>query len=259
MISKETFICKFSQYENNDISKLYNKIILAERTNKIIYTKNFLTLSVFNILKAIEGEMKIKVYCFGVFEEFDRAMLAFSCYDEENLNYPIDVLKITNKSKFKELKHSDYLGAIMSLGIDRELLGDIVVKENCAYVPVVEDISDYIIYNLSSIGKSPCSITKLEDYSLDLPKISFEEKSIIVSSLRVDNVVSALCNISRSKALELIEQKKVFLNYIEILRKDKLVNLDDTLTIRGYGKFKICNFLGKTQRERIKVLMKKYN
>ncbi|MFU7518049.1 YlmH/Sll1252 family protein, partial [Clostridium sp. HCS.1] len=84
-----------------------------------------------------------------------------------------------------KLKQKDYLGAILSLGIDRNKIGDVVVKDDKAYVPVMEDISNYILNNLSSSGKSPVEIYLL--YNLeDLPSIDFEEISINVQSLRLD-------------------------------------------------------------------------
>ena len=43
---------------------------------------------------------------------------------------PISVVAVTPKSQkyAEELSHRDYLGAIMNLGIDRSLTGDILVK-----------------------------------------------------------------------------------------------------------------------------------
>lgn len=258
MITKEAFINSFLEYENNSISKLYDQIILAKKINGTIYSKVFTYPDIYKKLKNMENNLQIKVYCNGVFEEFDRAMLAFGCYEEPHY-YPIDLLKICNKSKFKHLQHKDYLGAMMSLGIKRELLGDLILDEECCYVPVYNEITDFIILNLTNINTCPCEVIIVDEPLKNAPKIKFEERAIVVTSLRLDNIISSLCNVSRSKALELIEGNKVLLNHIGILKKDKLLCSGDILTIRGYGKFKICDFISKTQSQRLRISIKKYN
>ena len=111
----------------------------------------------------------------------------------------------------------------MSLGIKRELLGDLILGEECCYIPVYNEITDFIKLNLTSINTCPCEVTIVEEPLKDAPKVKFEEKTIVVTSLRLDNMISSLCNLSRSKALELIEGNKVLLNHIGILKRDKLL------------------------------------
>ncbi|MFU7518027.1 RNA-binding protein, partial [Clostridium sp. HCS.1] len=82
----------------------------------------------------------------------------------------------------------------------------------------MEDISNYILNNLSSIGKSPVEINLL--YNLeDLPSIDFGEISINVQSLRLDSVIAKLTNVSRYKAIELLDNSKVLVIYVK--SKDK--------------------------------------
>lgn len=171
--------------------------------------------------------------------------------------FPILILEIKNKSNFSKLKHKDYLGAIMSLGIERNKLGDLVLIENSCYIPVVEDISSYIISNLSQIGKSPVEIKIIEDLD-KLPSMQFEEIIINVQSLRVDAIVSKLINGSRNKAVDLIDSGKVLLNYVKSKDKSQEIKFNDRLTIRGTGKFIIMNLVGDTKNGKHKILVKKY-
>ena len=75
---------------------------------------------------------------FGGAEGCERQMLRFG--DEALCGYdapfPIACLRIFPlNEKFSEpLTHRDYLGALMGLGIERELLGDIAVREKEAYL-----------------------------------------------------------------------------------------------------------------------------
>ncbi|EET84592.1 RNA-binding S4 domain protein [Clostridium carboxidivorans P7] len=79
-----------------------------------------------------------------------------------------------------------------------------------------------------------------------------------VSSLRIDCVVSTLCNISRSKAEELVRQGKVLVDYSEDFKKNKILNCDTIITVRGYGKFKIVEEVGWTNSGKVKILVKKF-
>ena len=108
----------------------------------------------------------------------------------------------------KPVSHRDYLGSIMALGMEREKFGDLRVYENYAVVPVYEDVVEYVISSLNSVGKSPVSCEVINDTTLS--KVNFLEVIINVSSLRLDSIVSKLSNISRSKALDLINQNKNF-------------------------------------------------
>jgi len=71
---------------------------------------------------------------FGVFPEWQNV---------EFSEYPIKIIQFIKKYP-KELTHRDYLGTILSLGIERNKIGDILVDENGAYVFASESISDVI-------------------------------------------------------------------------------------------------------------------
>ena len=255
-MDKKSFINLFHLEDKNSISNLFDKVILASRTGQTIYCNEFYTPKVWKTLEEIQIELEVKVFTYGLFEDSERRMIAFT--NEEDLNFPVKILSIKNKSKFSALKHKDYLGAIMSLGIKREKLGDIVLSGEGCYFPVCSDISDYVFINLNTIGNSPCSFEVL-DASTDITKAkNYEEKVIIISSLRMDCIISSICNISRSVAVEMIDNGKVLLDYTEVKSKEKKVLPESVITVRGYGKYKIGEEIGTTQKDRIKMLVKKY-
>lgn len=196
-----------------------------------------------------------KIVTNGLFEEAERRVIAFN--NKYNIDYPIEALQIRNKSNFSNLRHKDYLGAILSLGIDRNKIGDVVVKDDRAYVPVMEDISSYILNNLASIGKSPVEISILYDL-VDLPSIDFDEISINVQSLRLDSVVAKLANISRSKAIELLDSSKVLVNYVKSKDKSQELLKGTRLTIRGNGKYIVGDIIGETRSGKQRIIVKKY-
>lgn len=257
-MDKKTFLNCIKFDDKNLLSNLYEKINLAEKTMQTIYTNEFLTPSVWKAVLNSKSYFDIEVYAYGIFEDCERKIMAFSKYDIEPDNYPVSVLKITNKSKFQKLEHRDYLGAIMSLGIKREKLGDMILLEDSIYVAVCNDICEFLKQNLAYIGKCPCNVEIIKDIK-DI-SLSPNSKSILIkiTSLRLDCVVSSICNFSRTKAVELLDSGKVLVNYMELKEKDKNIQIDDTLTIRGYGKYKIEEILGTTQKGKLKLSIKKY-
>ncbi|MBU3111827.1 YlmH family RNA-binding protein [Clostridium lacusfryxellense] len=256
-MDKNYFINSIGCEDKNLISNIFDKMQIAEKSNKIIFTNSFLPPDVWNQISVICESSLIKLYTNGLFKHADRRMLSFSTYDEPDL-YPIDLLKISNKSKFSKVDHKDYLGSIMSLGIKREKLGDLIIKDEICYAPVCSDISSYIINNLSKIRNCPCEVS-FHDYTLqELPERQFQEKIIISTSFRLDGMVSAICNVSRSNSTQLISSGKILVNYFQCLKKDKVIQNDDILTIRGYGKFMVADIIGSTQKGRFKVVIKQY-
>ena len=81
---------------------------------------------------------------------------------------------------------------------------------------------------------------------------------IIVPSLRLDNFVSDLARTSRSKAVQIMEQERVFVNGQNEKKASKQVKLGDIITIRGKGRFVIKEFNGTTRSGRTVVVVEKY-
>ena len=85
-----------------------------------------------------------------------------------------------------------------------------------------------------------------------------EEIKIIVPSLRLDNIVSDLARTSRSKAAQIMNQERVFINGQNETKLSKQVKLNDVITIRGKGRFVIKKFEGTTRSGRTVVVIEKY-
>lgn len=238
------------------LSNIYDKIILASKTEKTVFTNEFYPMSIWNHIDNLQDKFDVEFRFSGVFQEAERRMLAFTKKSE--LIYPIKLLEIRSKSKFEMLQHKDYLGSIMSLGIRREKFGDLVLNNDVCYIPVCEDISGFIIGSLDKIKRSPCSISIINDIEEIQINRNFEEKVIITTSMRLDCVVSSICKLSRSKAEDLIKGKKVMLDSSEEIERARIVKNNNVLSIRGFGKFMIIGETSKTSSDRIKLLIKKY-
>ena len=256
-MDKNYFLNSINYEDKNLISSIFNKMQIAEKTSKIVFTNDFVSPDVWNQISVICESYKVKSFANGIFKDADRRMISFSSFEEPK-TFPITLLKISNKSKFSSLAHKDYLGAIMSLGIKREKLGDLITEAETCYATVCSDISTYIINNLINISNCPCEAREYNYTLQDLPERKFQQRVVISTSLRLDGMVSAICNVSRNNSVELIASGKILVNYVQCLKKDKVIKNDDTLTIRGHGKFKVLDIIGTTQKERLKVGIKQY-
>lgn len=172
-------------------------------------------------------------------------------YEEE---FPIVSLLITPvMAKFSDtLTHRDFLGSLMNLGIKRELVGDIFVKNNEACVFCLESIADYITDNLSNVKHTTVKVTKSEDVSF-ITTPTLEEKIIRVVSERADAVVSKTFNMSRGDSLDLFRQELIFINGRICTDNAKILKSGDTISVRGYGKFSLAEIMNVNKKGKLNV------
>ena len=171
---------------------------------------------------------------------------------------PIRAIRIRG-SGFRELTHRDFMGGILSLGIERSTVGDIaVISESEALVFALEKIAPYIVSELRKIGRDGvraelCDIAP--DY--EIPR-RYEAADIAVSSARLDGIVRALTGKSREAAADMIRAGLVELRYLPTDNISAEVKEGDILSIRGFGKYVIGAQDGQTRSGRLKIHCKKY-
>ncbi|MBQ4284389.1 MAG: hypothetical protein IJB96_10745 [Lachnospira sp.] len=223
---------------------------------------SFLSMSEIAIYKTMSKELEfIKSDTFGGYPNAERQVIQFGDSTEFGYvgTYPIDVIKVEPLSaKFSQnLTHRDYLGAILNLGIERHLIGDIIIRENEAYVFCLKRISEFIIDNLDTIKHThvKCSLSWAP---LEILRPNFEELDVIAASPRIDAVVSALTNKSRSAVVELFKTGKIFVNSFSCQDHSKQLKEGDILVIRHVGKFIYDGSGNETRSGRVYVHMRKY-
>lgn len=252
---KEVIEKKFKDEEKITALNLYKKMMIAYEKDIPMFGNDFYPP---NIWKFFEDEVKLKglkVETFGVFNDSERRMISFN--NLYNIEFSIKVLKIDASSKFNEVTHRNYLGSLLSLGIERDKIGDLIVDNNICYVAVCSDISDYIIMNLERIGKNPC---KIKEITTGIEEINhqFKNEFILIQSMRLDSVVAKLTKKSRGIAQEIIEEGLVLVNYTVTRSKSFEISKGDRVTIRRYGKFIIGECSGQSKSGKYKIEIKKY-
>jgi len=195
---------------------------------------------------------------FGGYENSERCMLGVSSDGGyiENYYYPICGISFRYRKEYR-LGHRDFLGSLMSLGIKREAVGDILTSDGETVVFVRNELKDYIINQISKIGRVGVSVEEWDGGFLP-ENCDFENIVITVSSARLDSVVSAVLSLSREKSAEQIRQGRVFVNSAETDNVSCILREGDKISVRGYGKFLLEGFSGLTKKGRLKINIKKY-
>lgn len=195
---------------------------------------------------------------YGGYEEAERKIFAAlpDWCDDDFCTFPITPCTITYRKEVF-LTHRDFLGTLMSLGITRECVGDILVEKGRAVVFLSTDICPFVTANLEKVGGE--GITLNCGYAEPLPGHgTLADFSDTVSSLRLDCVVCALVGVSRSGAVELIEKDSVSINGITCDKITKTVAVNDKITVRGKGKFIISDVSKHSKKGRVIIEYKKY-
>ena len=202
------------------LSQILDKIEATKVKGKIEYT-DFLDMYQValaeNFLRKINFE-NFKLY--GGFEEAERRIVIIypDGYNETMLekNYSkiLKIVRITLPEDEKgKYSHRNYLGGIVKLGLKREKVGDIIVYEQGADIITLNDFANILKEQLPSLTRFEMSKIDIEEIEkLKKREIKIEKVKIIVPSLRLDNFVSDLAKTSRSKAVQIINQERVFIN-----------------------------------------------
>lgn len=176
-------------------------------------------------------------------------------YKPESSEY-LGILSFSNHDN--EINHRDILGAVLSLGVNRSKIGDILFTENDAIIFIKNSIKNYLKNNLLKVKNKNISINEIDKFDFNLVKQDYVKKTMIVSSLRFDTICSGLINVSRRNALEKITRGDVKLNFSQNKSAHDIVEEYSVISIRGFGRFKILTCVGRTKKDNYIIEYLKY-
>lgn len=259
-----------SDYKKNDdkilLAQVLDKIEFSKQRDKLEYT-DFLDMYQISLVRSFLKKIDFENYIlYGGFEGAERNVLIIypEKYDvsmlQKNYSKIIKVVRVAlNDEDIGKYSHRNYLGGIVKLGIKREKVGDIIVLDDGADIVVKEEMASSLKQELGTLTRfDNAKFEIIEIDNLRKQEIKVEEISIIVPSFRLDNFVSDLARTSRSKAVQIIDSERVFINGQSETKVSKQVKLNDIITIRGKGRFVVKEFSGNTRSGRTVVKIEKY-
>lgn len=229
------------------LEKRFNELYNRANQNYYPVFSDFLNLEEQSVL----AKSYLPCVLYGGYEGAERVVAGFGDNVCEQ-DFPIRCVEIkpVNKKFADKLSHRDFLGGLINLGIKRELLGDIIIFENSAYLFCLDKISNYIKDNLSRVRH-----TTVEVNEVDAPPVKAVEpkgaEEMVIASLRVDVAVCQVYNLSRNECAKLFETDKVFINSRKLESRSYQLKEGDMVSVRGYGRFQFVSVVRKTKKDRL--------
>ena len=223
-----------------EIEKNIEKLTRNEPTNFLTY----------NIYKEIIKKLPKNSYkTYYPYKDSDKLIL---------YNKKIPNIKLYKINSYYPLTHQSILGSLFALNITSETFGDIVFYNDNFYIYLIENISNLIVNELTQIGNKPVKLENVNLNLLDNYERTYQDIELIVSSLRIDNVLSKLLETNRNKTKDLINNKLVTINYVTLTKIDYILKPNDTFSIRKHGKYKYIEIIKNTKKNNYIILIKKY-
>lgn len=264
-MKKEEMLKEYKRQEDKIcLSQIVEKIEKVNERQQIQNT-DFLDMYQISLVDGFLKKNKILNYkFFGGYENAERKVLVIypEKYTEEMLakNYSqmLRVVRVELNVKV-ELSHRNYLGTIVKLGLKREKVGDIIVCEEGADIITTKDFSNILEKEMKDSNMLPSSeVTIHEIEELNVKEVQKEEVKVIIPSFRLDNIVSDLSRMSRSKGVEMINSERVFVNGKCETKQAKTMKIGDSITIRGKGRFLIKEIDGTTRKGNTVLVIEKF-
>lgn len=221
----------------------------------IVLSGGFLDLNRASVIENNQKYFNCSLHFFGGFSDAERKVVYFLPDGAEPEYNDICILcsKIT-----APLTHREVLGSLMSLGIDRSLIGDILISEKNVQIVAKKEIVQFVIQNFLRAGKVRLCFEQQPLSELESPQKQIKEISGTIKTLRLDSVISLAFGISRTSAKDFINASRVFINDKNVLKSDFTVKEGDKLTLRGKGKAFLKEVGNLSRKERIFVKIERY-
>nr|WP_263313576.1 RNA-binding protein [Mammaliicoccus sp. Marseille-Q6498] len=244
----------FRKEEKDIIDLFINKCDIAESNYQPVLTE-FLDPREQYILNTIAGGYEeLKVHYFGgnTQSERKRAIVAPDYFEPSEDDFEIVLMDLQYPSKFVTLTHRNVLGTIMSLGIDRNQLGDIIVNDKIQFV-LTKRFESYIMLELTKIKGAGIKLSSIPFENMIQSNENWLTHDTTVSAMRLDVIVKHVTNTSRTISKKLIDGKRVKVNHREINAVDFIVEENDLLSIKGYGRAMIIANYGQSKKGKLRI------
>ena len=196
----------------------------------------------------------------GGYEGAERRILAAGSEAESGPpEVPLSVIAVRPKSdKYAEdLTHRDFLGSALGLGLERSLIGDILIRGKSAWIICLSAAADLLVSSLTQVRKTAVAA---EIAGTDVPELQprFISLRLNVASERLDAVVASFAGLSRGQADKLFAAEKVFVNSRPVPDRSARLKPGDILSVRGFGKAVYDGIEHETRKSRLWVSLRKY-
>lgn len=164
-------------------------------------------------------------------------------------------------SGYRHLSHRDYMGSILGLGVERTVVGDILVMGEdgtLAYIFCDTAMVRFFEAELTKVANDKVRTEAVALSDVEIPERRFAPINDTVASARLDCVVAALCNLARERAKEAVLAGLVEVDYEGEERPDRILTPPCLLTVRGHGKYRVLSVGDVTRKGRYRLSAEKF-
>ena len=210
-----------------------------------------------DILKKI-AQTEVCLQSFGGYSNAEKKRV-FITEDWDTIapsSYQIIVFNVEYPQKFACLSHSAILGSLANAGIETSTFGDIITDGNGRWQFFVKsELKDFFQHEINHIGKTKVRIRPSLNQKVIIIDDESEMLTAIVSSLRLDAVLASITHESRQQIKANISNNLVKLNWHSVKDFNIMVDEDDVLSLRHFGRCKITD-ISTTRKGKHKVVYK---
>lgn len=170
----------------------------------------------------------------------------------------IEVLSARWDDRYYQLTHRDVLGALMGLGIKREIIGDIIMCGQGCQIIIDASLAGFVIQNFKMIGAASVAVSQLSLSDIAPREEKIKEIRTTIASLRLDVVAAAGFGTSRTTMTDEIGLGKLKVNWQDAKNSAQAIKVGDIISMRGRGRVEVCEVLGQTKKGRISILLKRF-
>jgi len=187
-----------------------------------------------------------------------RAMFVHTDFPGTPAGFDLGCVEARWNGQFARLSHRDVLGALMSLGVERDRIGDLLVTNDRVKIVCEAALVDYFVQNLTRIGAVGVDVQPAALTTIAPKEERCKEIRATVASLRVDAIAAQGFGCSRSRAASDIAADKLKINWQPVKNASQNVKAGDMLSLRGRGRLEVAEVRGQTKKGRTVVVLKRY-
>jgi len=170
----------------------------------------------------------------------------------------VSAVSVKGNFLFDPAGHPDFLGACLGTGIDRTVIGDVLIQGDVgAQILCCPYMVEHLESSLVQVRSVPVTTSRIKLESLRVPEARIKDIQSTESSLRLDSVGSAGYRMSRAKMADKIKGGDVKLNWKLCTKPSAEVASGDLISCRGKGRLEIVS-CQSTKKGKFAVKMKRY-
>lgn len=260
MFDRELILRRYRGEERDVLARAVDLGEMVVRTHQPQVTDFYDPYHTGLIISTLESVIKLALDADGGYPgaERSRVIIYPDYFNIDDVDTKLAFLNIQGNFRMAKLNHRDFLGSLLGTGLKREKIGDILVMEDCAQVVVAQEVAQYILMNLSRVGRLGVTVKQVERNQLNPPELRVKEIRTTVPSLRVDVIAAAGFGTSRTRMSREILAERINLNWKTCSNLSHPIQEGDILSARGRGRVEVAEVKGNTKSGRLGVVLKRY-